>query len=863
MIGEVLLVHHSHTDIGYTHPQPVIYELHRRFIDQALDCAEATRDAPDGCRFKWTCEVTGVTVDWWQRASAIDRRRFRDAIDRGQIEVAGLGWNITPLLDDQALLRLLEPITFLRSIGIPVTAAMNSDVNGVPWGLVDALIDYGIDAFSMGVNEHYGYAPQPRPRGFWWESPTGKKILVWNGLQYWNAANIQMRIPESREAVQQAMPKFLSILEARGYPYAFLPVQITTASAPDNASPDPGLPAFVRDWNRSEPTVRLRLVTLSEVFARLRQETLPTQSGDWTDWWNFGSGSTARETTLALEGQRLLGAAHQLRAWPGQAFPREQSQFDEAQRALALYTEHTWGADRSVYQPDSIETEVQLNQKLSFAYEGYILSRMLRRDGLEKLARIAGGDDLTALFYNPLPFPVRRMLRVPVPDGEFSYLSAPFIHLHHRMDTALSDLPAPTPDGGPSQWIGPIEIPAFGYTTRPYPIPAPSSEGLTADPGGIGNGRIEVRFAPNRAGIAALSLDGIVYSQSSAERLFAEPVLERPAEGTRGALFGPLNWRELDVHQQWHGDWKAVYEGPVRLLSSRHAVLPGCAEFEQSLDMPTGDHLTLTYRVFRDEPGVELTVVVKKVALEEPHALYLPLPLEIPRDELECHFATAGAVVALDQEQLPFASRHYVTTQRFIRMQGRTQGLTIACPDAPLWQVGGYTFGRHDTDGRIATREPMLAAWLTNNYWDVNFAARQSGQLRFRFRLLPHPAQPVETSVRQALVYAEEPQLHIYRQRGEAGPPSGQLLDTDLGDAVLTGLEGDEQELRITLLNPADTPQPVRIASGIFRIGAAMQTTLAGIMTRALPVASAATKCVLPPRTWSTIRLRATVQKSV
>ncbi len=58
MIKEILLVHHSHTDIGYTHPQPVVMELHRRFIDTALEYIEQTRDWPDDCRFRWTCEVS-------------------------------------------------------------------------------------------------------------------------------------------------------------------------------------------------------------------------------------------------------------------------------------------------------------------------------------------------------------------------------------------------------------------------------------------------------------------------------------------------------------------------------------------------------------------------------------------------------------------------------------------------------------------------------------------------------------------------------------------------------------------------------------------------------------------------------------
>lgn len=42
MISEILLLHHTHTDIGYTYEQPIVWELNRQFIEDALDEIERT-----------------------------------------------------------------------------------------------------------------------------------------------------------------------------------------------------------------------------------------------------------------------------------------------------------------------------------------------------------------------------------------------------------------------------------------------------------------------------------------------------------------------------------------------------------------------------------------------------------------------------------------------------------------------------------------------------------------------------------------------------------------------------------------------------------------------------------------------------
>ena len=861
MIREIYLVHHSHTDIGYTHPQPVVMELHRRFIDRALDDIDRTRDWPEDSRFRWTCEVSGVTLDWWQRASQRDRARFLRAVQDGQLEVAGLAWNMTPLMDHEMLLEVLEPVQFFRELGVPVRSAMNSDVNGWPWGTVEALLDHGITGFSMAINPHFGYAPMPRPRGFWWEGASGRKLLVHNGLQYGIGAQFVLRVPASLEEARTAIPAYAQHLEARGHSQGFVMMQVTNPILYDNAGPVLKLSAFVRAWNDEGHEIRLRVAALSEVFDRLRREPpehLESLRGDWTDWWNFGAGSTALQTALSLEGQRALREAQQLRAWPGVGFPRDEALVSAAKRALQLYAEHTWGADRSIWKAGSIETRIQQDLKLVTASEGASLARMLRRDGLERLAKLAGGTELTMLVYNPLPFPVARSLRVPKIDEHLEPFATDEAQAIQRQDVILGDMTTQLKSGSwhtpvETHWVGPLELPALGYVALPYASLPASTAGLVADKDSIGNGRINVQFDLERGGVRSFSLDGTEFARHG-EFGFGQVVLERPEGNQRQEIYGPPAWDSPEtVHLRWHPDWKARREGPVRLLESRRIVHAGCVEFVQLLEMSTGDRATNHYRIFPGELSLELEVVLDKVGLDDPHALYVSFPLEMD-GAARCHFETAGAVVELDREQLPNTSKHYLTTQRFIRLQDDHRGLTVACPDTPLWQVGGFTFGRHAM-GEVERGDAMLVGWLTNNYWDTNFQADQSGPIRQTFRLIPHAAEGLETSIRRALPYAVSPQLHWYKDRGPSRRERAQLLDLELNGVMLTGLEHDGSGVKLRLLNPTDAPLKVQIRDGWLKLRSAHRANLAGTTGEALPVSNGELQFEIEARAWTGVSL--------
>ena len=849
MIKEIYLVPHSHTDIGYTHPQPIVLELHRRFLEEGLDLAAATADRSDGSAFRWNVEVSGTAIDWWRLASDKEKERFVAAAKAGQVEVAGMRWNQAHLSDHHMLLEAMAPVRELRAAGVPVRSAMNTDVNGVNWGVVDVMLDHGIENFSMAINEHFGHAVQPRPQAFRWEAPSGRTLLVHNGLIYGVSVSGWLGMPGELDKTRNAVPRLVKALETRGYPHSVLIMQATNVYWCDNNSPNPALPDHVRQFNADGGPVRLTIATLSQAFDRLRQEDLsgiPTLRGDWPDWWTFGSGGTMRETAVTLAGERALRDAQQLFGWSAERGNRSRLLESRAAEALALYVEHTYTADRAARKPDSPDVDNQIHWKKAQAYEGLSLARMLRRDGLAALATKHAGAEVGALVYNPLPFPVKRSLRVPKASLTDNILW-PWSHVVQRQDVEFSDY------ADDEMQMVEVDLPALGYAVAPYADLKPAAGEVVASDGVLRNGKIELRLDPRNGGVVSLQQDGTERIDPAWDFGFGVPVREVPQPAERTSLYGPPVFndleRSLDMHAAWHPDWVASREAG-RLTGTRVRVGPGFGDVIQSFAFESGETASVTYRLAAGEAALFIDVVIDKHRLPSPHSFYLPMPLAAD-GAWTSHYETAGAVVELDREQLPGANRHFVPTLRFIRLQGQSRGLTVASPDLPLFQVGGFTFGRHD-HGTVKRDRPVLLAWLNNNYWDTNFEVTQSGPLRTRFHLLPHAAQSIGQSVTRVLPYVVEPQLHVLRSSGAA---KASLFDVDADGLMITGVERDGGVLRLFVLNPEGKAHTLRLRGATLVPRGAREIDLGGATRAERPVTGGAVSLEVAPRAWIGLEL--------
>ncbi|MCK5456471.1 MAG: hypothetical protein KAI45_05035, partial [Melioribacteraceae bacterium] len=132
----VYLIQHTHTDIGYTRPQTEILSEHLRFIDDALDYCDQTDDYPEDAKFRWTAEASWAVREYLTSRPEVQIERLLQRIKEGRIEVTGMFFNFSEIVDETALAIQTQTLKKFKERGIDVNTAMQNDVNGIGWCMI-------------------------------------------------------------------------------------------------------------------------------------------------------------------------------------------------------------------------------------------------------------------------------------------------------------------------------------------------------------------------------------------------------------------------------------------------------------------------------------------------------------------------------------------------------------------------------------------------------------------------------------------------------------------------------------------------------------------------------------------------------
>ena len=502
---------HTHTDIGYTHDQPVVWALNRQYLDEALDELDRTQGWDAASRPIWTCEVTQTLRHWLATTTPTNIERFQRAVAAGRMSGCAMPYNFTPMVGVAEFIRALAPLPELRrDLGLKLNVALNHDINGLPWTMVPLLLDAGVEMVMMGINVYFGGFPLHRPLFFKWVGPDGRGLIALNGEHYGMFQRYARLDQNSLEAMAAGLARYEQKLARQDYPHDFAYLSLTHYSFWDNNPPYPAAYELIRRWNAEGRAPRIRFVTPDDLLAKANAMALPEVAGDWTDYWNFGAGSSAHETRLGHAARSTLAAADVVAL---QRAPARDSALPQVTRdaydALALWDEHTWGHYASISDPDRDAVIASWHHKAYPAYRARALARYALAEQLEALAGNPRHAPHTegVLICNPTPFERTDYLRLPrdLVEGRYDHLSST---AHRFAEAAATDNPQDLSGAEvvlQTAVFGPFDVPAYGYLRLPVAgLAAREAEGLKVEPGLLESPTHRLGFDPATGAVRSL-----------------------------------------------------------------------------------------------------------------------------------------------------------------------------------------------------------------------------------------------------------------------------------------------------------------------------------------------------------------------
>ena len=723
----VYLTQHTHTDIGYTRPQTEILPEHLRYVDYALDYCDLTDGYPPDAQFRWTCETAWAVREYFSRRPPEQLQRLKKRLQEGRIEITGMLLNMAEIATESSLAASLQPLlTLKKDFGVPVRTAMQNDVNGAAWCLVDYFSDIGLKYLTMGINQTRSLLPFDKPTAFWWESPSGKRILAFRADHYMTA-NF-WRINDGKlERFAPEVVKYLQSLERRGYPFDRVGVQFSGYYT-DNSPPSTVGCEVVKAWNEKYAWPKLRLSTAQEFLAYVEQEhaqQLPVHRQAWPDWWTDGFGSAARETGAARETESAMQVTQGLLAMavmfgaplPASLMPR----LAQIQENLLFYAEHTWGAAESIDDPLAANTQVQWAEKSSYVWEAVKQSNLLREEAFGLVQDYLPRAEVpTIAVLNTLNWERSGLVQVFIdheilpPEKEFRIVDAqsgeavPAQAMNRRAEGTYWAL-----------WVK--SVPPLGYRTLRIeagqgkrPPAAQTDPAVTT----LSNAFYTLAFDPERGALKSVTdkETGQELVDPASPWGLGQCVYETLAGGRE---MKPERFKRASVRNV---KLQPGAGGPIWKSLVFAADLDGC---------PTNRGVKGEFRLYETEKRLELHFTLRKLPIASPEALYVTFPFQCPGGK--ALYEGQGGLVIPGETQIPGSSSDWQTIQNFIAIRAPEGQIVQGSDQVPLVQLGDFNLGKWQPVTKVD--KPHVYSWVMNNYWFTNFRATQEGDFKWSYYL--------------------------------------------------------------------------------------------------------------------------------
>lgn len=774
-IRNLLVIHHSHTDVGYTESQGRIASWHADFIRQALAAvAEGKRrQGRHLSGFKWVCESFWGVEQFLARASNAENAAFREALRVGEIELSASYLNFNELIADVVLRRVTRrAVEFGAEVGASVDCAMTADINGYSWGFSQALNDCGVHNLFTCIHTHHGMYPLGRQQiPFWWETPRGDQVLVWSGEHYHFGNELGLvpgavssyltkdectaaMIHKDHWAVAEIrIPRYLAQLAKRGYAYDYVPV-MASGLRRDNAPPNVAILDMISRWNKTHgDRIWIEMATLSEFFTRLRAEPdeLPVHRGDWPDWWSDGVASEPASSRLFRQAQRDHALGMRLAEQFGVTPDMSADQQSAIDTQLALYAEHTFGHASAMSHPWHADVQAIAARKRTYAALAHeaVDERLATITGRLGAASLRPGLPFRFRVINPWDRPVGGIVRLPV--GQHEYHETDLDRGVEIVDaTSQEALPCQVEQAPlAAEFCVPLQLAAGAETTlRLRPTRKNVEPELRMGARSLVTDHVRISWE-KPTGIKGWSdgktgRDLLRTDRPYPPLTLIHEITPVTAAADMGAVRGAMQLNRKGATCR-RSQARLARVGPVK-------VGPVFTSVELGYEVAGAQHCTVGLLAHAQRRRVEVAVQFLKESHWEPENIYLSLPFVPGAWPAALWLDKTGAAVRPRNDQIPGSLTDYYCIQEGLAVVTGKLGIAVATPDSPLIQVGALDHGRRRLmgDPALASDPAHLFAWLMTNYWETNFAASLGGFHEFRFSIAWDEAYADQANALQA-----------------------------------------------------------------------------------------------------------------
>lgn len=713
-LTEILVVHHTHTDWGYTTHPSQIEELNCSFIEEALVLCDRYATRAESMRYRWTCESAWMVEYFLRTRPKKLQENFLALAEQGLIEVTAGPLGPTSHNTQKTIRAALEITRGLREHwGLSVDVAMFCDINGLNWPWAEELYNAGVKYLSMAMNYFCGGGME-RYKAFHWRSASGKKLLTWHGQHY----NIGCfwGLNHDEFDMEKVVPVRLKELEK--YQYDKLLLQVTNIPA-DNMGPHEALLDYIDKYNnlaQEHSWPRMRTSTLREWFSYIEKHdtAIEEYKGDWTDWWSSTLPGTPRSIGVIREVERRLAL---IERWNDKLRLKNREiakAFDEKVVKLRkdsfIANEHTFGFSGSVSSKGYIALggeAYQLNLCLTILYDATALLRDI-------LAKYSENDKCQIIII----------------DSELESFDPTWVKVvgaNSDSDSVSIDL-----------WS---DLPVVAEKDLKMDVKACSTaKGQDKEQLCLTNGPIKLSLNEKTRGVSLKhnSFPGKDLFETAVEGEFGQLIIEYPDGNSRDSWF-PIDFSpEVQWGKKsWPTDtlWQRERVA-VDVQNAKCSCSPGMdgGKLEYSLQHKGVVNLegnVLMSLSANNQLDIEYQIKVSETT--DPISLYIPFPFALKPDRVKMD--VGGEWITPCKDQIPGSCPGWIAVHDGVYIEDKNSNMSLLWVSWDVPTVMLESIRPNPPRDFAPLSSSCLFSWAVSNYWCTNINPSIGGNYRFRYRL--------------------------------------------------------------------------------------------------------------------------------